>query len=198
MRRSTLVAAGVSFLLVVAAAATHVHWLGALGRSLVQAEPPQRAELIVVLAGDWWGNRILKAGELVRQGYAPQALVSGPDGAYGYHECDLAIPFAVRHGYPESWFLHLHIRARSTREEAQAVLAELRRRRVRSVLIVTSDYHTRRAGAIYRSLAPAELQIRVVAAPDAFFRPDRWWQTREGRKQWVLESLKTVSDWFGL
>lgn len=197
MRKSRLVAAGGLVLVLAAAAATHSYWLEALGDLLVHAEPPERADLVVVLAGDWWGNRVLKAGELVRQGYAPRALVSGPDGAYGYHECDLAIPFAVRHGYPESWFLHFHIRAYSTREEAQAVLAELRRRGVRSVLIVTSDYHTRRAGAIYRSLAPAELQIRVVAAPDAFFRADRWWRTRQGRKQWALESLKTVSGWFG-
>lgn len=197
MRRSRLLAAGVVVLLLLVAAATHARWLRALGGLLVHAESPQRAELVVVLAGDWWGNRILKAGELVRQGYAPRVLVSGPDGAYGYHECDLAIPFAVRHGYPESWFLHLHIRAYSTREEAQAVLSELRRRGIHSVLIVTSDYHTRRARAIYRALAPPDLRIRVVAAPDAFFRADRWWQTRQGRKQWALESLKTVSGWFG-
>lgn len=196
MRRRILQAAGVCALLVAAGGLTHGWWLAALGRALVRADSPGRAELAVVLAGDWWGNRILKAGDLVRQGYVPRALVSGPDGAYGYHECDLAIPFAARRGYPEHWFLHLHHRGYSTREEAQAVLPELRRRGIRSVLIVTSDYHTRRAGAIYRSLAP-DLQIRVVAAPDAFFRADTWWQTRQGRKQWFFEALKTVTGWFG-
>ncbi|HXG34846.1 MAG TPA: YdcF family protein [Bryobacteraceae bacterium] len=196
MRRRILQAAGVCALIVAAGALTHGWWLAALGGFLVRADPPGRAELAVVLAGDWWGNRILKAGELVRRGYVPRALVSGPDGAYGYHECDLAIPFAVRRGFPEHWFVHLHHRGYSTREEAQAVLPELRRRGIRSVLIVTSDYHTRRAGAIYRSLAP-DLQIRVVAAPDAFFRADTWWQTRQGRKQWFYEALKTVTGWFG-
>ncbi len=196
MRRRILQAAGVSAFIVAAGALTHGWWLAALGGFLVQADPPGRAELAVVLAGDWWGNRILKAGELVRRGYVPRALVSGPDGAYGYHECDLAIPFAVRRGFPEHWFVHLHHRGYSTREEAQAVLPELRRRGIRSVLIVTSDYHTRRAGAIYRSLAP-DLQIRVVAAPDAFFRADTWWQTRQGRKQWFYEALKTAAGWFG-
>lgn len=196
MRRHVLQAAGVCALIVAAGALTHGWWLAALGGFLVRADPPGRAELAVVLAGDWWGNRILKAGELVSRGYVPRALVSGPDGAYGYHECDLAIPFAVRRGFPEHWFVHLHHRGYSTREEAQAVLPELRRRGIRSVLIVTSDYHTRRAGAIYRSLAP-DLQIRVVAAPDAFFRADTWWQTRQGRKQWFYEALKTVTGWLG-
>ncbi len=61
--------------------------------------------MIVVLAGDFSGNRILTAGDLVRRGFAPKALVSGPSGEYGLHETDLAIPFAVRHGYPESYFI---------------------------------------------------------------------------------------------
>jgi uncharacterized SAM-binding protein YcdF (DUF218 family) len=196
LRRRILQAAGVCTLLAAAGVVTHGWWLAALGGFLVRAEPPGRAELAVVLAGDWWGNRILKAADLVRQGYVPRALVSGPDGAYGYHECDLAIPFALRRGYPEHWFLHLHHHGYSTREEAQAVLPELRRRGIRSVLIVTSDYHTRRAGALYRSLAP-DLQIRVVAAPDVFFRADAWWKTRQGRKQWFFEALKTVTGWLG-
>ncbi len=56
--------------------------------------------MIVVLAGDFSGNRILAAGDLVRRGFASKALVSGTSGEYGMHESDLAIPFAVRHGYP--------------------------------------------------------------------------------------------------
>src|ERR1700761_5338999 len=76
--------------------------LTALGSFLVKADPPQKADLIVVLAGDSFGNRITTAAKLVQEGYAPKALISGPNGIYGYYECDLAIPFAVRKGYPES------------------------------------------------------------------------------------------------
>jgi len=171
--------------------------MAALGGYLVRSESPASADIIVVLAGDFSGNRILKAGDLVRQGYAPKALVSGTSGEYGLHETDLAIPFAVRHGYPESYFVAFPNDARSTWEEASDVLADLNKRNAHRIDIVTSDYHTRRAGNIYRALAPG-LEIHMVAAPDLNFSPDGWWKNREGRKTFLLEWMKTVSSWFGM
>ena len=47
--------------------------------------------------------------------------------------------------------------------------------------IVTSNYHTRRAGNIFRSKAH-DLEFHIVAAPDRDFTPDGWWKNREGRK----------------
>jgi len=179
------------------AAVTSHFWLAALGGYLVHAEPPVKADMIVVLAGDFTGNRILAAGDLVRRGFAPHALVSGTSGEYGLHETDLAIPFAVRHGYPESYFIALPNDARSTKTEADDVLAALNRLHARSIDIVTSNFHTRRAGSIYRAKAPG-LEIHMVAAPDLNFSPDGWWKNREGRKTFLLEWMKTVSSWFGM
>jgi uncharacterized SAM-binding protein YcdF (DUF218 family) len=167
----------------------------------VRSESPATADLIVVLAGDYSGNRILAAGDLVRRGFAPKAVVSGPSGEYGLHETDLAIPFAVRHGYPESYFIPLPNDDRSTKDEAADVLAALRQRHVRRVDIVTSDYHTRRAGSIYRARVPKldpGLEIHMVAAPDLYFTPEGWWKNREGRKTFLLEWMKTVATWFGM
>jgi uncharacterized SAM-binding protein YcdF (DUF218 family) len=172
-------------------------WLAALGGYLVQAGPPVPADYIVVLAGDFTGNRILKAGELVREGFARQALVSGPSEMYGVHESDLAIPFAVLRGFPESYFVAVPNDAKSTVAEATVMLAELRRRGAKRVDVVTSDFHTRRAGRIYRSQAGG-LDIHIVAAPDRYFEPDSWWKSREGQKTFVYEWMKTVGSWFGL
>jgi uncharacterized SAM-binding protein YcdF (DUF218 family) len=177
--------------------AARSYWLGALGGFLVESEEPFHADLAVVLAGDDSGNRILKAAELVKQGYAPKVLVSGPECCYGRYESDLAIPFAVGHGYPAEWFIALPATTKSTREEALAILPELQRRQVRRFLVVTSDYHSRRAARVYRALAPAG-SFRVVTAPDVYFAAERWWHNREGRKQFLLEWLKTVADWVGL
>ena len=111
------------FLLGLAAAALILYLareplLGALGSYLVKAQDPQKADMVLVLAGDGAGNRILKAAQLVRDGYAPKVLVSGPGGMYGQHECDLEIPFAVKAGYPDSYFIHFENNAHSTRDEA--------------------------------------------------------------------------------
>jgi len=163
----------------------------------VRAEPAVPADAIVVLAGDFSGNRILTAADLVRRGIAPRALISGPSGAYGLHESDLAIQFAVRHGYPESYFVALPNDARSTRDEAAVVLAALAQMHAHRVDIVTSDYHTRRAGNIYRAVAHG-VDIHMVAAPDQFFSARGWWKNRDGRKTFLLEWMKTVATWLGM
>jgi uncharacterized SAM-binding protein YcdF (DUF218 family) len=194
-RRRILWLAAVSVL--VAAAAAHPIWLAAIGRFLVSAGDPVQADAVLVLAGDSYGHRVMKGGELIRRGYAPRAFVSGTPGYYDTHECDLAIAFAVRRGYPESCFVPIRHVSYSTLEEARNVLPELRRRGVRKLLIVTSDYHTRRAGAIFRALAP-DLAISVVAARDEFFTPEGWWKSRQGQKAVYFELSKTIANWIGL
>jgi uncharacterized SAM-binding protein YcdF (DUF218 family) len=171
--------------------------LGALGAYLVQAGPAQKADAALVLAGDGWGNRMLTASQLARDGFVPRVLVSGPNGAYGLHECDLAIPFAVKRGYPESYFVHMEHSARSTVAEAQAVLPVIRQMGIKRLIVVTSNFHTRRAGAIFRKAAP-DLTILIVAAPDENFTADGWWHNREGQKTFLVEWEKTFANWAGL
>ena len=177
--------------------ATSGFWLAGLGCYLVHAGPPVHADMIVVLAGDFSGNRILSAADLVRRGFAPKALVSGPSGAYGMHESDLAIHFAEEHGYPASYFIAFPNDSRSTKSEADDVLAELRKLHARSIDIVTSDYHTRRAGNIYRAKTHG-IQIHMVSAPDEYFTPQAWWKNRDARKIFLLEWMKTVATWLGM
>jgi uncharacterized SAM-binding protein YcdF (DUF218 family) len=182
---------------VVIVLATAPWWLAGLGNFLVKADEPAPADMIVVLAGDFSGNRILTAGDLVRRGLAPHALISGPSGAYGMHESDLAIHFATEHGFPESYFIALPNDSRSTKTEADVVLAELRRRGAHRVDIVTSNYHTRRAGSIYRAKAP-DLEIHMVSAPDLFFSPKNWWKSRDAQKTFLMEWMKTVATKVGI
>jgi len=178
-------------------AATHAWWMAALGRALVTDDGPAKADIAVVLAGDFYGNRILRGAEMVKQGYVPKVLVSGPHMVYGLYECDVAIPFAVKHGYPQDWFIPAPHEARSTREEAAVLLPLLRRMGVHRFLLVTSDFHTARAARIFRAAGP-DFQIRSVAAPDKNFRPDSWWHSREGAKVFAGEWERTLANVIGL
>jgi len=178
-------------------AATHTFWLSVLGGYLIHAEAPSPADMIVVLAGDYVGNRILTAADLVRRGLAPRALVSGPGDVYGLYESDLAIAFAVRHGFPESYFVRFPNDTKSTAAEADAVIPELRKLQAHRIEIVTSNFHTRRAWNIYRARAH-DLEFHMVAAPDEYFSPGGWWKNREGRKTFLVEWEKTVANWLGM
>ena len=175
----------------------HMQVLTGLGAFLDKSEPPQKADAAFVLAGDQTGSRVLRAGELVRDGYVPKAVVSGPYGLYGLNECDLAIPFAERAGYPASYFLRFPNEASSTHEEAAMGAQQLRDLGAHRVLLVTSTFHTRRAGHEFRSAAP-EITFIVVSAPDRHFTTNGWWHDREGRKTFLVEWIKTVGAWLHL
>jgi uncharacterized SAM-binding protein YcdF (DUF218 family) len=175
----------------------HQALLAAVGSYLVRPEAPEKADLVIVLAGDGEGRRILEGGELVRQGYAPQALVSGPGSVYGFHECDLAIQFAVRAGYPEQYFRHMEHDGHSTRDEAAVAAPILHHMGVHTALLVTSNFHTRRAGAVFRDVMP-DIRYIVIAVPDENFSADGWWRNREGRKIALLEWTKTIANWLRL
>jgi uncharacterized SAM-binding protein YcdF (DUF218 family) len=183
--------------IVVLAFIFHNAVLAGLGSYLVKADAPEKADIALVLAGDGEGNRILAAAQLARRGFISQILVSGPSGVYGQYECDLAIPFAVKAGYPASYFLHFENNARSTQEEARDAILRLHQLGAHKVLLVTSDYHTRRAGKIYRTAAP-DLQFVVVAAPDTSFTAGGWWHNRQGEKIAFNEWLKTLTEPFGI
>jgi uncharacterized SAM-binding protein YcdF (DUF218 family) len=196
IRRGLAWAVGIALLVSLVLYFTRITWLEAMGHFLVETQPPQKSDMIVVLGGDWFGNRILKAAELSRQGYAPHVLVSGGGYLYGKYEADMAIPFAVSHGYDEKIFIKLLYPASSTRDEAGAVVPELRRRGVKKYILVTTEFHTRRAGKIFREIGP-DLELRVVPSPDTLHW-NNWWMEREGRKAFLLEWTKTVTSTVGM
>ena len=175
--------------------------LARLGEALVNNQPPQKADAIIVLAGDAVGNRILKGVELVRQSFAPVIYVSGPEGYYGHSEDQLAIEFAVKRGHPSQWFVGVPNHAESTLDEARIMLPILRAKGVRRVLLVTSNFHTARAARIFRRVAQGDapaIEIVSVAAQDASFAPQGWWNNRRGQKVFFYEASKTFADYAGL
>jgi uncharacterized SAM-binding protein YcdF (DUF218 family) len=170
-------------------------WLPALGHFLIKEEVPEKADMAVVLAGDGYGRRILRGVELAQQGYAPRVLVDGPAGYYDSNEADLAVQFAVNRGARRDLLIPMHMKANSTMDEAKNVDRELRRRGAAKVLVVTSNYHTRRAGAVFRKYGSPGITYRFVAAPDEYFNPDNWWRSREAQKVLLIEYLKLFAWW---
>ncbi len=172
--------------------------LAPAGTLLDVGEPPQKADVALVLAGGWKGERVLYAGELVRQGYVPYALLSGPSFFYEQPECSYSIPYAEKHGFPVAYFQCAPNNARSTGEEAAAMLPELQRRGVRKVLIVSVRTHTRRARAIYSRLPHDGIEFLYASAEDPSFRLREWYKTREGKKAVLLEWLKLITSTLGV
>jgi len=172
--------------------------LTALGNALVENDGPQKAAAILVLGGDEAGFRITKGAQLAQAGYAPYVLVDGPKVLMG-HESDATIRYAEQNGYPDALFrpLPLPTGVTSTRTESEYVGLFLKQEKIGKIVLVTSNYHTRRAARLMRKVNPW-LQVVAVAAPDQFFTPNGWWKSREGQKTFLLEWTKTVAAWLGI
>ena len=168
----------------------------AAGQALVEDDGPQKADLILVLGGDDFGTRIIKAAQLQQAGYAPYVLVSGPPHLLG-PESNETIEYARRRGYSPSLFRPLPSRANSTRSETAIIGQYLREHSVKKLILVTSNYHTRRAAKLMRQASPG-IWVVVVPAPDPFFSPSTWWKTRNGQRTFLLEWTKTVATALGI
>jgi uncharacterized SAM-binding protein YcdF (DUF218 family) len=161
-----------------------------LGQALVVSDPLEKADLIYVLAGDFFGSRVLLGADLGARGYAQRVLLSG--GRYGdQYEGDMAVSFAVEHGYPRSLFCPVRLDAVSTIDEARAMGPIFSRMGARRIILVTSNFHSRRVGLVFRLFLPG-FRFRVEAAPDLKFDPNSWWKTQPGRDLLLSEYKKLL------
>lgn len=170
--------------------------LTAMGGYLVQSESPRKADVIVVLGGDASGKRARAGCALLRQGYASRLWLSGLPNIYGKPEGQLALELLRGEGCPESALLPLKINVDSTRDEAIEISKLLREAHYQSYLLVTSNYHTRRAARVFREVSP-DLTCIPVAANETEFPVDHWWQHRTTQKIFFNEWVKTVAYWMG-
>ena len=79
----------------------------------------------------------------------------------------------------------------TTHDEAKALAAFLEDHPDVRVLVVTSDYHTRRSRWIlFRSLADRSDAVSFVSAPTDYYDMDRWWRDQWGMRIVASEYLK--------
>src|ERR1700730_4723149 len=152
---------------------------------------PARADVIVVLAGERNDRRFLRGLELLHQGYAPRMLVDANSDMMFFGRT----PVVLEDQLIRSLDLKLDqvqvcsTRGDSTDEETHYVAQCLRNDPIGSVLLVTSDFHTRRAIAIFKYRLP-EYHWSVGASRDDSVFNQKWWQRREWAKTALLEWTK--------
>jgi uncharacterized SAM-binding protein YcdF (DUF218 family) len=191
-RRWAIFLTAICVILVVAMAVRWQATLTSLGGFLVDSQPPQRADLILVLGGDFFGPRVLTGAELARLRYAPIVLISGPP--YGRRpEGEMAIEFLAQKGYPRELFQVFGHHASSTIEEANVLRGELARRHVKRVLLVTSSFHSRRATIVLTLFCPGVRFISIPAA-DSHYHAAGWWNDDSSRKLFFSEWAKIVDS----
>lgn len=171
--------------------------LSAAGNYLVLAQSPAPAEVAIVLGGDMSGARALTACRLLREGYVKKIWTSGELRFYQHSESELSRDFIIANGCPADSVVALHFDVDSTQDEARLISQEMRKLGIRKYLLLTSNFHTRRAGKLFREFGSG-LEGIVVQSDVRDFEPDSWWKSRKSQKVFFFESIKTVTSWLGL
>jgi uncharacterized SAM-binding protein YcdF (DUF218 family) len=146
---------------------------------LVVNEEPRPADVIIVLAND--AGRVEEGVRLYRLGYADRILFT----AVG---SQTMASRAKSLGVTEDHIL-IEEKAWTTSGEAKYSAEVMRAQGFKSAIVVTSAYHTRRAGIIFgRFFKGWNLTIRAV--PYDSSTQDNWWKDRHTATVVVFEYLK--------
>jgi uncharacterized SAM-binding protein YcdF (DUF218 family) len=148
-------------------------------RWLVVADPPRWADAAVVLAGDPDYERTKTAARLLLEGRVGLLILTGGEPGPGDSATSLR-DVALRAGVP-SEKIRMEQVSHSTRGSMEAIRPILAAQGIRSVTVVTSPYHQRRAvWTARRTLGGVDVVSRP--ADPAGWRPEGWWKTRSGRR----------------
>lgn len=199
--RVTRVLLLVGFCLLFAGFALRRPLLEGAGSFLNVTEEPRPADLIFILGGDMH-IRPSAAAELYRDGFAPRIVMSRvedtPGSAMGIYpnETDASVMLLTRLGVPDSAIVMLKTPGgvTSTREEADQLHQYLDRHPASRVLVVTSDYHTRRTRWLMESEMsdlPTEFSM-YGATPE--FDASNWWRSETGFIAYMEEYAKFVHN----
>jgi uncharacterized SAM-binding protein YcdF (DUF218 family) len=157
-------------------------------QSWIVEDSPEHADAIIVLGNDnFYGDRASRATELFRQGWARVVVASGKRLRPGADVATLVEHDLIERGVPKENIMRYAHDAESTREEAEGLLKIATERNWKSVIVVTSNYHTRRARYIFQKVFGSACAVRVASARDAEFDPERWWEKRSSTKQFARE-----------
>jgi uncharacterized SAM-binding protein YcdF (DUF218 family) len=181
------------------AAAMLVH----AGRYLVvQQQPLQRADAIVVLGGARV-ERWLEAVDLYRAGWATHIVLSPgriepaelrlrQSGIRFPAESDLVRDAMVQMQVPATAIVILRGPLDNTAEEATSTREIASAAGWHRLIIVTSHYHTRRTlFAFERELRGTSIEITVRASRYDLVTPDRWW-TERAEFRFVVSELQSL------
>jgi len=161
------------------------------GRFLTVDEQPQKADVIIILAGDL-GARTERGVALWHEGYAPYIIVSGGNVYHNTNIGELMAEHAVELGVPRQ-FIIVEPRAHTTFQNAVYSKEVMQQHDFNSAIIVSSDYHMKRVRFIFRKVFTSDItQLTFCSVGDVEFSPDYWWTNNQSIMIVVNEYLRLI------
>jgi uncharacterized SAM-binding protein YcdF (DUF218 family) len=182
----------------------HAPILTGMGKYLVVAHSPEKSDLIVCLMGSNV-ERGLSTADAYKMEFAPRIFITSetpPDGAsvlmergLNYPENkDLLLMLLKGLGVPRDALLISDQSAGSLFEEAELVKKVVEERGYRSIIVITSPTHSRRAWLTLRKVFRGDENIRILVIPSTYsnFKPEDWWKKGPYSQEVIAEYGKLI------
>ena len=169
-----------------------------LGKFLVQSDKLEKADAIAVFSGDN-GPRTERGVELLKEGYADYLILSGGKVYDDVTMAELMKNHAIKLGVDESKIL-IDDESATTNENADFTADIIEENNFKSVIVVTSDYHTRRSKlamekALEDTLIDGEkVFVSVTPSKEEKFTT-KWWTSGNSVIMVISEYLKLAGYW---
>jgi len=185
----------------------HPAVLRSVGAYLVVEDVLESASAILVLNGRS-PLRALEAARLYKDGWAPKVILSQSRRTEDFYAFEsLGIDFVEQHEYdyaallrggvPDDAIIMIEEEIENTLSEFKAVLRILGSPRKPTLIIVTSNYPTRRTAEIWKYLADGQVKVVVRwTRSDTSFDTAAWWKNRNSIKYLVYEYIGLINYWW--
>ena len=175
-------------------------WSGTL---LIAEAEPFPADAIVILGGGG-PDRPREAADLFNDGLAPRVLITTEEAPDNYRELaelgiELVLPYEnylrVLNGFgvAEEDIVRIEDSSSESMDELLGVRRFAADRDWRRLIVVTSNYHSRRALLITDFVFDAEWQIAVIGSRYSEFRPNGWWREVRHVRTFLIEFQKLLA-----
>lgn len=188
---------------IIAAAVVWAFLAPSLARRLVTEKPLARADAIIVLSGSTaYEERTTKAAELFTRGVAARIYLTDDGERAGWSQAEqtnlafieLARRRLIENGVPVDAIKILPGLVTGTESEASAMALEAGKSEIRSVVIVTSPYHTRRSLRTFEKALGIDVTVGIEHSPITHDSPtpEFWWLRPNGWNSVGAEYVKSA------
>ena len=167
------------------------------GNWLVINDDNYKSDVIIVISGGK-GERVKHAVKLFQENYADTLILSGCPGNDNLNEAIPMRDLAVSLGVPsENIILDvLERHGLGTGVQAITIRDVLKKHHFKSGILVTSNFHTRRALFIFnRALKNLDMKLSVAYPDEDSFDSNEWWKSKRNFTRVLGEIVKLVWYW---
>lgn len=170
---------------------------------LIVNEKPKPSDAIVVLGGGEPG-RAAEAAELFRANMAPRVLITTETSSEEFDEYQRKgitlfqgyenyLRVLSGMGVPKEKIVRVETPSEDSFDEIRHIRELCEEMNWKSIIIVTSNYHTRRSRLTARYILDPDIRFIVVAARTGGISPENWWTRRGQVRTFLIEFQKLAA-----